>query len=173
MSVILAKMRSAVLSLCCTAVLVVAVGCAASQSRAATGIRQARADASVATTNDGGVSTTTVSWDVPIARSDAIADAQRATGGGASSNTATTKLMTYGDWHRVGQPSVITPGTPDSLQVWAVEVIGNFPVDMGPLPAYHWGIWLYDAHTGDIVSYVASPGAIPSYWDGLPDHSSS
>jgi hypothetical protein len=64
-------------------------------------------------------------------------------------------------------------GTPDSLQVWAVEVIGNVPGSMESGPAYHWGIWLYDAHTGDIVSYLASPGAIPSYWDGLPDHSSS
>jgi hypothetical protein len=59
------------------------------------------------------------------------------------------------------------------LKVWAVEAIGNFPVSMGPLPAYHWGIWLYNAHTGDIVSFVAGPGASPSYWDGLPDHSSS
>lgn len=166
-------MRSTASAVCCAAVLVVAASCSGPQSRAATGVRQARADTSIATTNDGGGSTTTASWDVPIARSDAIADGQRAASGGASSNTATAKLMTYGDWRRAAEPSLVTPATPDSLQVWAVEVIGSFQVSMGPLPAYHWGIWLINAHTGDIFSATAATGTTPSYWNGLPDHSSS
>lgn len=130
-------------------------------------------DAGARTTTVAGSTTTLASWNVPVSRSDAIASGHRATSGGDASNTVTAKLMTYGDWQRLGRPSVQTPGTPDSLRVWVVEVIGNFPVAMGPLPSYQWGIWLFNAHTGDVVGGTAGPGASPLYWDRLPDHSSS
>jgi len=116
------------------------------------------------------VTTAPASWTVPISRSVALADGKKAASGGHSPTRVTAKLMTYGDWRRVGT-SAVNPATPDSLQVWAVEAIGHFPVSMGPLPAYQWAIWLYNAHSGDVIGTAAGLGASPSYWKDLPDHS--
>jgi hypothetical protein len=153
-------MRSLVLPVCCAAVLL--VGCGTSPVT--------RADASIRTTK--AVTTTTAPWDVPVSRSDVIAKAIRIADGDDGSIGVSAKLMTYGDFRNGSEPGVVTPGTPDSAQLWAVKVTGKLSVPRaGPCS---WVIWTFDAHDGSAGAFVAGPpGTSPSYWDALPDHSSA
>jgi hypothetical protein len=153
-------MRSLVVSACCAAVLF--GGCGTSPVT--------RTHAAIRTTN--GVTTTTAPWDVPVSRSDAIASATQIAYGGDGSIGVSAKLMTYGDFRNGSESGVVTPGTPDSLQLWAVKVTGKLSVPMaGPCS---WVIWTFDAHDGSSGAFAAGPrGTDPSYWDALPDHSSA
>jgi hypothetical protein len=151
-------MRSTALSVCCAAALL--AGCGSSSV--------AGVDASVAT--NGGTTTTGVPWHVPVARSDVVAKAERVAGRNDGPHVVSAKLMTYGDFQRASAPGVITPETPDSLQIWAVKVTGKLDVAMAGPEA--WAIFTYDAHGGGVVGVTAGPArATPTYWDSLPDHS--
>jgi hypothetical protein len=80
--------------------------------------------------------------------------------------------MTYGEFQSASAPSVVTPGTPDSLQIWVVEVSGKLSIPMaGPSS---WVIWTFDAHDGSAGAFTAgASGTSPTYWKALPDHSSA
>ena len=78
--------------------------------------------------------------------------------------------MSYREFQDASALDVITPGTPDALPIWAVEVTGDlyFPT-AGPSS---WVILLYSARDGGTTGFVAGPsGTSPTYWQSLPDHS--
>jgi hypothetical protein len=121
---------------------------------------------------NGEVTTTIGPWNTTFSKSDAIAMVRRISLGdpGDVANTDVAKLMTYGDFQHASAPDVVTPATPDSLRVWAVEEVGRLTVSMGGPES--WGIWLIDSHNGSTIGLTAGPsGTSPSYWNDLPDHS--
>ena len=110
-------------------------------------------------------------WNVPVSRSAAINQVRSVKSAVTASSILTAKLMTYGDYRRASEPGVRTPETPDTLRIWAVEILGSFTPWHAEHPDYAWGIWILDAHSGIPIGEVAGPRGRPKYWDHLPDHS--
>jgi hypothetical protein len=101
-----------------------------------------------------------------------VAKVRSETGEVDPSSQVSAKLMTYGDLRRAASPGEQTPATPDTLQIWAVEILGKFTPSMAPR-SYPSGVLIVDARSGSTIGVIAGPQARPPYWNGLPDHSAS
>jgi hypothetical protein len=114
-------------------------------------------------------------WCVSTSRATAIADVARITTMVAPGDTENAKLMTWRELlarETASTRSIGEPPASDGQQVWVVEALGTVMELFGSGPTkYAWGLFEIGANGERLLRFGAGPGATPSYWDALPDHS--
>jgi hypothetical protein len=114
-------------------------------------------------------------WCVSTSRATAIAAVVRITTMVSSGDTEHAKLMTMRELRAretASTRSIADPPLADGRQVWVVEALGTVTqlFESGPTK-FAWGLFEMGANGEGLLRSSAGPGATPSYWDALPDHS--